>query len=296
MFFKMTKKRYILPKIFFLVLLCGLSTFLLQANVGQTNNTTETEEKLVNVGECRLNFKVIKGGDFTILFESGGGMDSSEWDTLAKTIATKTGATIVTYDRAGFGKSDLPDIPYDMRQETKWLFNGLKKLGIEKNLILVGHSYGGWLIRLAASTYPKKVSGMVFVDPFSTEFVDILGIEYLKDHPMAGKLPFDTSKPERLTKTQRAMVRMVSDGLRRKTEIMRNTTLPEGIPVRLITAGNSFLPKPEEQTAWRKAHEQLAAKIQDAKLIVAEHSGHMIPFQQPNLIVNIIIEVIQLAK
>jgi len=144
--------------------------------------------------------------------------------------------------------------------------------------------------------YPNKVSGMVFVDPFSTEFVDILGIDYLKDHPIAGKLPFDTSKSEKLTKIQRALVRMVSDGLKRKTEIMRNTTIPEGIPVRLITAGISFLPKPEEQAAWRKAHEKLAAKIKDAKLIVAEHSGHMIPFQQPKLIVDTIIEVIKLRK
>jgi len=296
MFFKMINKRYILHKIFFLVLLCGISVFLLQANVDQTNDATETDEKLINIGECRLNFKVIKGGDLTILFESGGGMDSSEWHSLVKTVAHETGATIVTYDRAGFGKSDLPEIPYDMHLETKWLFIGLKKLGIEKNLILVGHSYGGWLIRLTASMFPSKVSGMVFVDPFSHEFVDILGIEYLKDHPIAGKLPFDTSKPEKLTKIQRAMVRMVSDGLRRKTEIMRSTTIPEGIPVRLITSGISFLPKQEEQTAWREAHEQLAAKIKGAKLIVAEHSSHMIPFQQPKIIINAISEVILLAK
>ena len=296
MFLKIAQKFNMSQNFFIFVLFCGLGIFSLQANIEQMNNTTETLEKLINVGECHLNFKVIKGGTLTILFESGGGMDSSEWHSLAKTIANKTGATIVTYDRAGFGKSDLPDIPYDMRQETKWLFNGLNKLGIENNLILVGHSYGGWLIRLAVSMYPNKVSGMVFIDPFSSEFVDILGIKYLDEHPMTGKLPFDTSKPEKLSKIQRAMVRMVGDGLRKKTEIMRNTTLPEGIPVRLITAGNSFLPKPEEQNAWRKAHEQLVAKIKGAKLIVAEQSGHMIPFQQPQLIIDKIIEVIQLTK
>lgn len=296
MLLKIDKTSNQFKKFFILVLFCASSILSLPANIEQSNNKTETWEKLINVGECRLNFKVIKGGNLTILFESGGGMDSSEWHSLVKKIAHKTGATIVTYDRAGFGKSDLPDIPYDMRQETKWLFNGLNKLGIEKNFILVGHSYGGWLIRLAVSMYPSKVSGMVFVDPFSNEFVDILGIDYLMDHPIAGKLPFDASKPEMLSKIQRAMVRMVSDGLRKKTEIMQNTILPEGIPVRLITAGNSFLPKPEEQSAWRKAHEQLVAKIKGAKLIVAEQSGHMIPFQQPQLIIDTIIEVIQLTK
>ncbi len=223
-------------------------------------------------------------------------MDSTEWSKLAPEIARRTGATIVSYDRAGFGKSDLPDIPYDMRMETKWLFKGLKQLGIEKNLILAGHSYGGWLIRLIASMYPDKVSAMVFIDPFSTEFVDILGVKYLDGHPVAGKLPFDTSKPEKLTKFQRALVRMTGDGLKQKTAIMRKTTIPKGIPVRLITCGNSFLPKPEEQMAWRRAHERMVSKIKSAKLIVAEQSGHMIPFQQPKIIIDTIIEVIQLTK
>jgi pimeloyl-ACP methyl ester carboxylesterase len=126
--------------------------------------------------------------------------------------------------------------------------------------------------------------------------IDILGVKYLDNHPMAGKLPFDTSKPEKLTKLQRALVRMVSDGLERKTEIMRKTTIPEGIPVRLITCGKSFLPKPEEQIAWRRSHEQIVSKIKCAKLIVAEQSGHMIPFEQPELIIETIIEVIQLTK
>ena len=31
-------------------------------------------------------------------------------------------------------------------------------------LILVGHSYGGWLVRLYAFTYPSEVAGMVLVD------------------------------------------------------------------------------------------------------------------------------------
>lgn len=113
---------------------------------------------------------------------------------------------------------------------------------------------------------------------------------------MVGKLPFDTSKPEKLTKIQRALIRMVSDGLQRKTEMMRKTTIPEGIPVRLITSGKPFLPKPEEQKAWRRSHEQIVSKIKDAKLIVAEQSGHMIPFEQSGIIIEKILEVIQLTK
>jgi pimeloyl-ACP methyl ester carboxylesterase len=252
----------------------------------------EVVESLVKTGKYHLNFKVIEGGDLVILLESGGGMDSNEWTEFAPKLAAKTGATIVFYDRAGFGKSDLPENKQDMKQEIAWLWRGLQKLELDKNLILVGHSFGGWMIRLFASEHPDVVRGMVFVDPFTNELVDLLGIEYLDNHPMVGKIPFDTSEPHKLTKIQRALVRMVGDGLTPKMEIMRKTSIPQGIPVVLITCGQPFLPKPHEQEAWRKAHEQMIASIEGGALIVAEKSNHMIPFSQPDLIIDAVIKVI----
>jgi pimeloyl-ACP methyl ester carboxylesterase len=253
----------------------------------------EAVETLVQVGKYRLNFKVIEGGNLTILLEAGGGMDSSEWNKLAPELRRKTGATIVSYDRAGFGKSDLPETPHDMREEVEWLWQGLQKLKLDKDLIPVGHSFGGWMIRLFASEHREAVSGMVFVDPFTNEFVDQLGVEYLDNHPMAGKLPFDTSQPDKLTKLQRAMVRMVGDGLGSKMEIMRQTSVPSGIPVVVITCGRPFLPKTEEQKAWRLSHEQMTASIEEATLIVAEESDHMVPFRQPALIIEAVMKVIK---
>ncbi len=256
----------------------------------------EAVETLVLIGKYHLNFKFVKGGDLTILLEAGGGMDSNEWNRIAPALAQKTGATVVSYDRAGFGKSDLPDNKHDMQEEVEWLWLGLQKLNLNRKLILVGHSFGGWMIRMFASEHPDVVRGMVFVDPFTNEFVDLLGIEYLDNHPMAGKLPFDASQPDKLTKLQRALVRMVGDGLSPKMEIMRKTSIPPGIPVLLITSGRQFLPKIVEQEAWRRAHEQMIASIEGATLVVAEKSDHMIPFRQPDLIIEAVIKVIELSE
>jgi pimeloyl-ACP methyl ester carboxylesterase len=253
----------------------------------------EAIETMVQVGKYRLNFQVIEGGEPIILLEAGGGMDSRVWNNIAAEVARKTGATVVSYDRAGFGKSDLPETPGDMREEVDWLRQGLQKLKLDKNLTLVGHSFGGWMIRLFASEHPEVVRGMVFVDPFTNEFVDMMGVEYLDNHPMAGKIPFDTSEPEKLTKFQRALIRMVGDGMGPKMEIMRQTSLPSGIPVVVITCGLPFLPKPEEQKAWRLAHEKLTASIEGATLVVAEKSGHMIPASQPDLIIEAVAKIIR---
>jgi len=36
--------------------------------------------------------------------------------------------------------------------------------GVKPPFVLVGHSYGGWLVRLYASTYPAEVAGLVLVE------------------------------------------------------------------------------------------------------------------------------------
>jgi len=234
-----------------------------------------------------------------ILLESGGGMDSSEWDALAPKLARETGATVIAYDRAGFGKSDLPQTKYDLPEDTAALWRGLRTLGFDRDLILVGHSYGGFLVRFEAAEHPDTVRGVVFVDPFTVEFVDMLGIEYCNNHPMMGKLPFDASRPETLNKPERAMVRMVGapgSNLAEKIAVMRKAVVPEGIPVRVITSGIAFLPKPEEQKAWRESHERLTASMKGAILVLAEKSGHMIPYSEPDLIVSVVSEVVHLAK
>jgi pimeloyl-ACP methyl ester carboxylesterase len=256
-------------------------------------------EKLVDVGGYNLNFRVIQGEGLTILLEAGGGMDSTEWNALAPRLAKETGATVVAYDRAGFGKSDLPETKCDLREDTAALWRGLRTLGLDRNLILVGHSYGGLLIRFEAAEHPEAVRGLVFIDPFTVEFVDTLGIEYCNNHPMMGKLPFDVSQPEKLSKVQRAMVRMVGapgSNLSEKMAVMHKAVIPEGIPVMVITAGIAFLPKPEEFKAWREAHERFTTSMKGAKLVVAEKSGHMIPFSEPDLFVSVVSEVARLAK
>ncbi len=248
-------------------------------------------EKRVDVGPCMLNFKWIEGNDVTILFESGGGWDSGEWDGIIGKVAERTGATVMSYDRAGFGKSDLPKEPCRMDMEVAWLFKGLETLGRDKDLILVGHSYGGWMIHLIAGTHPDRVIGLVYVDPFSVEFVDQFGIEYIDKHPMCGNLPFDTSDPEKLTPYQKGLVRMVGDGMKSKVKVMRSVVLSDRIPGRLLSSRKPFLPKPEETKAWWKSHEMMAEKYRNIRLIPAENSDHGIPQQQPDLVIDTIAEL-----
>jgi len=92
------------------------------------------------------------------------------------------------------------------------------------------------------------------------------------------------------------MVGAPGSNLAEKIAVMRKAVIPEGIPARVITAGIAFLPKPEEQKAWRESHERFPASIKGAVLVLAEKNGHMIPYSQPDLLVFVVSEVVRLAK
>jgi pimeloyl-ACP methyl ester carboxylesterase len=71
--------------------------------------TTQAQEidTLVDVGGYKLHFHVVKGIGTPVVFESGGGDDGSVWQPLVIDLRKKLNAPLITYDRAGFGKSGI---------------------------------------------------------------------------------------------------------------------------------------------------------------------------------------------
>jgi pimeloyl-ACP methyl ester carboxylesterase len=122
--------------------------------------------KLVDVGGWRLHINCTGEGPAsqpTVVLESGIGDFSVEWSLVQPGVAKF--ARVCSYDRAGDGWSELGPHPRTMHQIVYELHTLLNKAGVKPPLVLVGHSYGGWLVRLYASTYPADVAGMVLVEP-----------------------------------------------------------------------------------------------------------------------------------
>jgi pimeloyl-ACP methyl ester carboxylesterase len=258
----------------------------------ESTQSSAVVDSLIDVGGYRLHFRIFPGTGPTVLLEAGGGADSNYWESLPADLVRETEATVVAYDRAGYGESDLPDTPYDVRAEMAGLWRGLEQLGLANALIALGHSYGGLLIPVLAGEHPDAVRGLVFLDAMNVEFIDALGgVSGLTGHPMMQR-PFDPSRVEALTKPQRAALR-VEAGLPSTVAIVRAMPVPHHIPVRVITAGIPWWPQPEENEAWRESHEHLAALVRDWKLLVAERSAHLVPYDQPEIIVAAVAELVQ---
>ena len=103
----------------------------------------------------KLHFQVVDGKrDDIILFESGGGDDSRVWNDLLAPIATTTGATVIAYDRPGFGSSEVDPQYHGLMSDVERLELGLKDLGYTWHYTLVAHSLGGFYATLFASRQP----------------------------------------------------------------------------------------------------------------------------------------------
>lgn len=81
-----------------------------------------------------------------------------------KPIHDSTGATLITYDRAGLGKSEIDTTEISFKQEIKDLNKALKNLGFKKDYFLVAHSFGGMYDSEFAKKNQRKIKGAVFID------------------------------------------------------------------------------------------------------------------------------------
>lgn len=72
-----------------------------------------------------MNFYIIECEGTSILFESGAGSDGSVWKVIARDVHDVTGATVIYYDRSGFGASELNS--YHKNDTEFGIDNGISK-------------------------------------------------------------------------------------------------------------------------------------------------------------------------
>jgi pimeloyl-ACP methyl ester carboxylesterase len=86
-------------------------------------------------------------------------------------------STVCIYGRRGTGGSDpLPiDSVRTVRDQVEDLDGLITELDLETPVILVGHSLGGWNIRVYTDEYPERVAGLVLVDATHPDMVELEG-------------------------------------------------------------------------------------------------------------------------
>jgi pimeloyl-ACP methyl ester carboxylesterase len=117
---------------------------------------------MIDVGGYHLHMHCAGEGSPTIVVESGTGTWSLMWFHLLPELAERSRTCL--YDRAGYGWSEASGQPHTASNSADDLRAVLTQADIAPPYVLVGHSYGGWVVRLFHDRYPDDVAGLVLVD------------------------------------------------------------------------------------------------------------------------------------
>ena len=143
------------------------------------NNAPKPLGKMVDLGGHRLHVNCSGKGSPTVVVENGLGDFSFDWVLVQSRVSAFT--RICTYDRSGYAWSDSGPKPRTFAQINLELRDALSNLGEGGPFILVGHSYGGAVMRNFAAIYHEAVVGMVLVDSaFEGQRVGIGGAKTIR--------------------------------------------------------------------------------------------------------------------
>lgn len=268
--------------------------------------TSEAEVLEVRTGDGRrLHVERWGAGSPTVVLEAGMGASHHMWAAVVPAVAGR--ATVVAYDRSGLGLSPADDAPRDLARLTDDLVDLLDHLG-DGPVVLVGHSWGGPIVRSAAAQRPDRTAGLVLVDQ-SDEGCDLyfapnverqqrpafallpvlarLGLLRLAIGRVTGRLPTAAARALRedgsvaSARAHRAeAVGSIAD-LRR----LRDAPPPRpDVPVTLVSG--TRLPRlgRRRRQALVAAHRARAEALPRGRHVAAERSGHLVPLTEPEVV------------
>ena len=268
-----------------------------------TSHHVETEDGR------RLHHMVHGAGDVTVVFESGMGMSRSSWGLVVPAIAAR--ARTVVYDRANTGRSDPDPQPRTLARLTDDLLTLLAALG-GGPFVLVGHSWGGAVVRSAAATLgPDAVRGVVLVDQvdercdlyfepagrrrfaMSARVLPLMartGVYRLTAGRPGAVQPADVAADHRREDFgpagAQAMVAELETFLDDLAHLRAQPPALDAVPVTVISGTKPTRADKAVRQAIVAAHRATAASLPLGRLVETPGSAHLVMFTEPDVVVR----------
>ena len=259
----------------------------------------------------------------TVVFEAGAAASRSSWAAIHPLVAAF--ATAVVYDRSGLGRSEPDPAGRTLDRMAEDLNALLDHIDSDSNAtgsgryVLVGHSAGGPIVRLAASRSPDRVTSLVLVDPTDEAADELFAPRFRRMERTALALGGSLARArllrflypgilkaappdvradlirEAFTPTVMATARQQARTYLDELAAWRETPPELGhIPVTVISGA---LPGDGMNQAIRDAanasHAQRAAQSSQGRHVLAENSSHYVPLTDPDLIADEIRRIVK---
>jgi pimeloyl-ACP methyl ester carboxylesterase len=273
----------------------AVGLFCTALTLGTTTHAAAQQSTLVSVAGRQVEVVRMGEGSPTLVLESGGGEAASQWARILPELATHT--RVITYSRAGFGKSTPSTLPGSPQLSVAELHQLLQALGESGPLILGGHSWGGLLVRLYASMFPTEVVGLVLID--GTHEAQFARYEAMKPgFKFADTIRSVVAKASPATRD--VYEQAIRVGTEQKVEGM---TPLRDLPLAVITALKPCPPQvdwtcsdPRVWPIWRQLHSEWSARSTASLHIVSAKTGHYVMNDQPSLIVDAVTFVLDQVR
>lgn len=188
------------------------------------------------------------------------------------------------YDRAGMGESTFTAPKTRTLDQLVAELHDLANANGWGNVVLVPHSFGGFIARAYAQNYPSAVLGILFLDVAQEDYVPRLKAE------MSSK---DWSIMESLLAWN---VRTFHEDYVQAQDAVRGTALRPGLPITVLTRGLPYTAikaagiSDEGMALYEKEHralqEKIAALSQNSQHRVAPHSAHIFNDADPGIVID----------
>jgi pimeloyl-ACP methyl ester carboxylesterase len=215
---------------------------------------------------------------------------------------------VCAYDRPGttasigeedfVSRSDAISQPRTGAEVVAELHALLQAAEIPGPYVLAGHSLGGFMARLFASTYPEGVVGLVLVDAYSERLETLLPPERWQAlERLNREFGTDTVVPIPGYGDLETIGYGADNAVMREAEEasplrpMPLAVLAHGQPFALPEEAQGFT-SAELEALLLKANEDLATLVPNARFTVASESGHDIHQDQPELVIEAIRQVV----
>ncbi len=219
----------------------------------------------VSVGGHRMYYACAGVGSPTIVLDAGSPDTTAAWSAVEPQLARVT--RVCAYDRAGLGRS-APAHGYRTAQtQAHDLHALLHAARISGPYVVVGHSWGGLVVRLFAHDWPRETAGVVLVDPTTFPY----GVPPMKVRSREG---IDVHAAERESNA---------------------VTSLGSLPLVVLTSN-----RPPQQAKMLASQDALAALSTDSVHAVATRSTHYVqkppPLGQPAVVVAAVTATVHAAR
>lgn len=237
---------------------------------------TRGVDAMVRVEHGRMHIRCAGTGDTTVVLIAGWDGGDGSWDAIRPSVSQH--ARVCSYAKFGTGGSDPASTTQTFASQAADLHALLAAADEPGPYVVVGHSFGGSVAVMFASTYPDEVTGLLLLDASPTGWPAT--VCSVPAYRAACDLMHDPAEDaERL------------DVFRAFDEVAHITSLGD-LPMTVMTGahrddtGLSADELTRLDSVWADGQAHWASLSSASTIVTVEHTGHHIEIDQPQRVVD----------